>query len=55
MGSTTGIAAMVALAGALVAFAFLPARAKGNDDEPVEQDLVEHGHVDRDEAEPVLV
>jgi EmrB/QacA subfamily drug resistance transporter len=58
MGSTTDIAAAVALAGALIALLFLPSRAKRSDVAEVEAELeldlvdleAEHGS-----AEPVLV
>ena len=55
MGSTTEIAAAVALAGALVALLFLPARRKRSDEVPVEQDLLEPKSDTQDTAEPVLV
>jgi EmrB/QacA subfamily drug resistance transporter len=41
MGATTDIAAIVALAGALIALAFLPSRCKPSEAEPVEPFLVE--------------
>ena len=41
MGSTTDIAAAVALAGALVALVFLPARRKRSETAPTEHDLLE--------------
>jgi EmrB/QacA subfamily drug resistance transporter len=55
MGSTTDIAAAVALAGALVALLFLPARRNRSDAMPVTQDLLELEPDVRDTAEPVLV
>ena len=41
MGSTTDIAAAVALVGALVALAFLPSGRKGSDSAPSEPELLE--------------
>jgi len=54
MGSTTDIAAAVALAGALVALLFLPARRKGSDAMPVAQVLLELEPDVQDTAEPVV-
>ena len=52
MGSTTDIAAAVALAGALVALVFLPARLKRSEAAPVEHDLLEL-EPEQDTLEPV--
>jgi len=54
MGSTTDIAAAVALAGALVALLFLPSR-KREETSPVEQELPELDSDTSELAEPALV
>jgi EmrB/QacA subfamily drug resistance transporter len=55
MGSTTGIAAAVALAGAMVALLFLPARGTHSDATPVADELLELETDLERNAEPVLV
>jgi fucose permease len=55
MGSTTHVAAAVALAGALVALLLLPARRKDSDAMPPAQEPFELDPDVQDAAEPVLV
>src|SRR5262249_25684757 len=55
MGSTTHIAAAVALAGALVALPFPPSRGKSADGVPVEEDVLHLDVVEQESTEPVLV
>ena len=55
MGSTTSVAAVVALAGALVALVFLPARKTDDGTVSIAADSLEPVPDDQEAPEPVLV